>query len=401
MGQNQTEVGANQTTNWMKSVTWMAVIAATGVGVIYIPQPIQPLLAIEFGIDAAWSSAASVSVQAGYALGVLFLVALGDRFSARKQVTTQLGLTTLALVATALAPHYVLVVILFFVAGAMSTVGQILVSSALRLSPPEKRARTAATIVGAIVIGLFTVRTLLGSLAEVLGWRGAVLVVALIVAALIPISWRYSPPASPVDPPRYSAILASIPAIVMASDPLRRMAAIHTLVFAAFIALWSLTTLHAVEEFGISVTQASLLGVAGIAGGVFTMVATRLQATLGPVTYLAITLVAALLASIFIGVWPDQLWLMCIALFLLAFAMSSEQMVTQATALRSVAPSESGRANTVYMASTFIGSSVATAIAAVIYATFGYSAIAWFAIAAVVLASVVALGAHRKNMLTG
>ena len=401
MTEQTSQNGVSSPQSWMTSVSWMAVIAATGVGVIYIPQPIQPLLAAEFGINTGWASAASVAIQAGYAIGVALLVALGDRFSARRQVTTQLGLTAAALFLTALATNYVAVVILFFLAGAMSTVGQILVSAGLRLSPPEKRARTAATIVGAIVIGLFTVRTLMGSLAEALGWRGALFVVTAIVVALIPVSWRFSPSSDTVDPPRYRTILASLPAIILRYDALRRMAAIHTLLFAGFIAVWSLTTVHAIADMGLSVTNASLLGFAGILGGGVTMFASGIQKLIGPVRYLAASLVAAVVSSLAIIIWPNQLLVFIPALLLMAFAMSSEQVVTQATALRSVTPAESGRANTVYMASTFIGSSLATALAAVLYVNLGYAAIGVFALVASAGAVAVAIGAHRKSMLTG
>lgn len=401
MTEHRSSEGPPEPAQWMTIVTWMSVIAATGVGIIYIPQPIQPLVAAEFGVDPAWASAASVSVQAGYALGVLLLVALGDRFSARKQVTTQLALTALALVATALAPTFVLVVILVFVAGAMATVGQILVSAGLRLSPPGKRARTAATIVGAIVIGLFTVRTVMGSLAEVVGWRGAVLIVAGIVVVLIPVSWKFSPAENPLNPPRYRTILASIPSIIRLSDPLRRMAAVHTLVFAAFIAVWSLTTVHAVQDLGVNVTQASLLGLGGILGGLVTMVTSGAQKIIGPDKYLWMSLSAAAASSLAVWIWPDTLWVFVVALVLMAFAMSSEQVVTQATALRSVPLESSGRANTVYMASTFVGSSLATSIAAVLYALVGYWAIGAFAVAMVALALAISVSAHRRSMLTG
>ena len=383
---------------WMTRVTWMSVIAATGVGIVYVPQPIQPLFAQEFGIDQGWASAASVSVQAGYALGIIFLVALGDRFAPRVQVTTQLALTSLALIVTALAPHYLFIVVSVFVAGASATVGQILVSSALRLSPPEKRARTASTIVGAIVIGLFTVRTLLGSLADLVGWRIAVLIVALIVLALLPVSWKYSPPSAPANPPKYRTILASMPAIARRSPTLRRMAIIHLLVFAGFIAIWSMSALHAVNDLGITVTEASLLGVAGILGGVTTMVWVGRQTRVSQRALLALTLVAAALSSRVVIFAPDELWLLIPALFLVSFAMSSEQVVTQARALSSVSGEESGRANTVYMASTFVGSSLATAVAAWLYTQVGYFAIGIFALACVLAATAVAVGANRQKM---
>ena len=119
----------------------MAVIAASGVAIIYIPQPIQTLVAEEFGIPIDASAAATTAVQAGYAVGIVLLVSLGDRFAARSQVTLQLLATAVALVGAALAPAYAFYVVMCFVAGSTATIGQLLVAAALRLAPPAVRAR--------------------------------------------------------------------------------------------------------------------------------------------------------------------------------------------------------------------------------------------------------------------
>jgi predicted MFS family arabinose efflux permease len=257
--------------DWGRRVSAMAVIAATGVAVIYIPQPIQTLVAAEFGVEGSATAAAAIAIQAGYALGVVLLVSLGDRYSARRQVTAQLVATALALAGAALAPGFALYVALCFLAGATATIGQILVSAALRLAPPAVRARTTAVLLGSFIVGLFIVRTALGAVADAIGWRGALVACAVFALALVPLSLRFSPRDAPADPPAYSRILASIPRVAARSSALRIMTGIHVLVFAAFIALWSMTTVHAVEALGLSVSQAALLGLAGLAGGIATI----------------------------------------------------------------------------------------------------------------------------------
>jgi len=78
---------------WGRRVAAMAVIAGAGVAVIYIPQPIQTLVAAEFAVGGAASAAPTIAVQVGYALGIGLLVALGDRVSTRLQSSVQLGAT--------------------------------------------------------------------------------------------------------------------------------------------------------------------------------------------------------------------------------------------------------------------------------------------------------------------
>lgn len=387
-------------TAWGRRVSSMAVIAATGVAVIYIPQPIQTLVALEFGVDAGAAAAATVAVQAGYALGVVLLVSLGDRFSARSQVTTQLVATALALAAAAASPAYAVFVALCFVAGATATVGQLLISAALRLAPPATRARTAAVLLGSFIVGLFVVRTALGTVAEVIGWRGAVVACAVFVLALVPLSLRVSPADSPSDPPPYGRILVSIPRIAASSPTLRLMTAVHVLCFMAFISLWSMTTVYAVTELGLTVTQASLVGLAGLTGGIATIAAAPLHARYGIRRSLTVCIAAALAGAVLIAVVPSVLALTLVALFLVSAGVSSEQVSTQAVALASVDPSENGRANTVYMAATFLGGSLATAIGSQLFLLAGYAAVGIMGAVLVASAASLALLAHRRGMLS-
>lgn len=384
---------------WGRQVAAMASIAATGVAVIYIPQPIQTLVAADFAVPPSASSAALIAVQAGYALGIVLLVSLGDRVSARRQVTTQLVATAGALALAAAASSYPLHVVLCFVAGMTATVGQLLVSAALRLAPPAARARTVAVLLGSFLIGLFTVRTALGSLAAAIGWRGALVVCAAVVLALVPLSLRVSPRDVPVDPPSYGRILASIPGIAVRSSTLRLMTAVHVLCFMAFIATWSMTTLHATGELGLTVAQAALLGLAGLIGGAATIAAAGIHSRVGPRRSLATCLAVTVLGAALIALGAGSLPLLALGLLMLSAGMSSEQVTTQAVGLASVDPSENGRANTIFMAATFLGGTLSTTVAATLSAALGYGAVGAFALALVVIAASLALVADRRGML--
>lgn len=394
-----TESPVPEAPGWGRRVASMAVIAATGVAIIYVPQPIQTLVAGEFGVTGVAASAATIAVQAGYALGIVVLVSLGDRLSARRQVTVQLGITAVALLGAAASPAYGVFVALCFVAGATATIGQLLVAAALKLAPPARRARTAAVLLGSFIVGLFVVRTALGGVAAAIGWRGALVVIAVVVAALIPLSLAASPREKPTDPPRYGTILRTIPAVAAASATLRLLTAIHALCFMAFIALWSMATLYAVDELGATVGQASLLGLAGLAGGVLTILGAPLHARVGAPRSLAVCIGAVVIGTGLIVAAPSILPLAAAGLLLVSAGMSSEQVSTQPIALASVNPAQNGRANTVFMAAAFFGGSAATAAAAPLFALGGFRAVAALALVAALTAASLAVVAHRRGML--
>lgn len=377
----------------------IALVATSGVAVIYVPQPIQTLVAAEFGIAIAASAAANVAVQAGYALGVFFLVSLSDRFSPRSQVTVQLIATAGALTGAALAPTHELYVVMCFVAGATATVGQILIASALRLVPPESRARVVAILIGSFLVGLFTVRTALGALAEVVGWRGVVIGMVLVLLALVPLS-RYAVPHDPREaPPAYRAILRSIPGIALRSPALRTLTALHALTFAVFISAWSLSTVHAVQSLGLSVASSALVGLAGLAGGAATIVTAPLHSRVGVRHSFTFALLALIAGAVLLAVAPHSIVVVIVGLFLLSFGLSAGQVSTQARALASVGSDQGGRANTVYVTATFLGGALATAAAENVYQLGGFAAVSLLSLVYAVAAIMVLGVAVRRRYL--
>jgi len=392
---NRMPVGA--ATGWAAQVAAMAVVAAVGVSIIYVPQPIQTLAAHELGVPLEQSSSASVAVQAGYALGVVFLVSLGDRLIPRVQVAVQLAVTAVAILVAAASQSFALFTVMMFVAGAAATVGQILVSAALRLAPPEVRARTAAVLLGSFIIGLFTVRTLLGIFAEPLGWRTVLVAAAVVVVACIPLTLRFVPGVRPPSTTSYLRILASIPAVIAKSGTLRLLTVTHAFAFSAFISVWSMVTLFGVTQLGLTVTQTALMGLAGLIGGAATVGSARFQGRVGTRRALPISLGILILGSASIAVFSHVVPVLLVGLFLVSFGMSSSQVSSQATALASVDPAESGRANTVFMATTFFAGAASTALSDVIMRAVGYAGVGALSLALGLASMTMAAIASRRT----
>ena len=392
-GFTSTGVGSSHAA-WISRI---AVMAALGVGVIYIPQPIQPLVAAEFSLPLEASAGGVIATQFGYAVGVFFLVALGDRVRARLQVGLHLVGTALAIVIAALAPVNEVYVIACFAAGAAATYGQLLVPVALRAVDPSKRAVTTAVLVGSFIVGLFLVRTSLGALAGAIGWRATLLVCAAVVLACLALL-----PAVPstriTEPPSYLRLIASLPGIVRRSSTLVLMTITHASAFAAFTTLWATSTIFAVSQLHLTVPQASLLGLGGMAGGATTVALASVFARLSMRTGVAVTLGAALLGAAALALASGAIGVVIIGLYLVSLGVSGSQVFTQARALQSVQPTESGRANTVYVTGTFVTSSAAIAVGALLQRSAGFTAVAGMAVALLLIASTVAFIARRRGL---
>jgi len=381
-------------------VAWiaqLALVAALGIGVIYIPQPIQPLVAAEFALPLDSAAGGVIATQLGYAVGVFLLVALGDRVRPRLQVGAHLITTAVALTVAAVAPWNELFVIACFVAGAGATYGQLLVPVALRAVPASQRAVTTAVLVGSFLVGLFTVRTGLGALAGVLGWRATLLVCAAVLLACL-LLLRVVPSTVPTDPPSYLRLIASLPGVVRRSPTLRLMTAMHASVFAAFTTVWASITVFAVADLDLSVAQASLLGLAGLAGGATTVALAPILSRLTMSVGLVITLGSAFTGTALLALGSGSAVVTVAGLYLVSAGMSGSQVFTQARALQSVPSTESGRANTVFVTGTFVASSTAIAVAAVLQRSTGFPAVAWMAVVLVLTAATLAVVARRRGL---
>lgn len=177
------------------------------------------------------------------------------------------------------------------------------------------------------------------------------------------------------------------------------MTAIHALCFMTFITLWSMATLYAVDELGVSVGAAALLGLAGLTGGVLTILGAPLHARVGTRVALAICVGAVVTGAALILIAPTVLPLTALGLMLVSVGMSSEQVSTQPIGLGSVEPAQNGRANTVFMAAAFFAGAAATAVAAPLYAAGGFRAVAALALIAALTAASLAVVAARRGML--
>lgn len=374
---------------WWHRVAVLAVVAASGVAVIYVPQPIQPLVAEEFGLGPAGAGASTIAVQAGYALGILVLVSAGDRFDPRRQVVAQLVATSVVLAAAAASPTHTVYVIACLVAGATATHGQIVVTTALRLAPQPARARTVAVLLGVVVVGLFATRTGLGALAGSWGWRGVLVGASAVLALLVIPALVVVPRRVAVGTPHVGKVLASLPRVARTRH-LQLMTAVHALAFSAFIAVWATSTVHAVADLGLTVAGAAALGVTGIAAGVFAIAVSGTHSRLGARRSVSVALYVLSVGAVVLtlgGAWLPGL---LTGLFLMTLGMITSQVTTQAGALAAVVPGEVGRANTVYLVTTFVVSSVVTAVAGPLWQRAGFVAVsvmaATLSVAALILA---------------
>ncbi|MEF2977021.1 MFS transporter [Subtercola sp. YIM 133946] len=388
---------------WTLRLTVLAATAAVAVSTIYLPQSMLTNMATSLGVTPAVAGIAATTVQVGYAIGIFLLVPLSDRIQPRRQITVQLVLLAVAMLATAALPEIVGVGLGFFVVGLVANIAQLTIPAANKLAPEGRSGATTTALVGALLVGIFGGRVLASVLVEALGWRLVVVVFAALVLATVPLFRRALRVDVRLDSigTSYGALLAGTLALVRSSPTVLPLSAINFFAFATLNSLWTVMVLHLTgPEFGWSVAGAGLFGLVGLAAGVVTPLGGRLIDRFGALPVAGVSLAVLLVATATVIVDSGSIVVFAVSMFFITWANQSAQSANQNRVLRTNAEA-SAQANTVFMVAVFLGGSLGAFLGVITFDAGGMPAVAVQAVVLVLLAIVCWAAAVRSARRAG
>src|SRR5690349_18606017 len=204
--------------------------------------------------------------QLGYLAGLVLLVPLGDMLDRRRLIAAHLALVAAGTGLTAAAPTPWTAFTGLAAAGAFAVVVQTTVAYAASISPPAERGRNLGIVTSGVVIGILGARVVAGLLADLCGWRGIYLALAVLAAVLAVLALTLLPADARRDAARYGQALRSFGGLFTRPVFLSRRL-IAFFLFASFGTLWSGMALPlAGAPWHLGETQIGLFGVAGLAG---------------------------------------------------------------------------------------------------------------------------------------
>jgi predicted MFS family arabinose efflux permease len=352
-----------------------AIAGGAAVGNLYWAQPLLEFIAHDLHASPAHAGWLITATQIGYAVGVFLIVPLGDVLDRRRLLPTAMACSALALLGCALAPTFPVLLIAMIAVGLTTVSGQLLTPLAGDLAEPRRRGHVVGLIASGLLTGILLSRTISGLVAGLLGWRAIFAIAAAGAVLLAALLARSIPHLEPRTRLPYRSLLASVFTSVRAHPAVPYTLLMGATGFAVFTMFWTaLTFLLSAPPYSFSVTAIGLVGLVGLAGALAAQRAGRLHDRGWSVPANGIALAGVLIALVLAGVGGRSIVLLLIAILLLDVAMQANGVLSQ-TRLFAVAPESRSRLNTAYVTSNFVGGSIGSAVAAVLWQAGGWTAV--------------------------
>lgn len=359
-----------------RTVLIFAIACGLVVANLYYAQPMLNVIGREFHSAPGTVGLVITLTQVGYAAGLLFLVPLGDLLNRRRLVITVLLGTTLAVVATAISPTLIWLTTVSLMVGVTSVVAQVLIPFAASLSPAADRGRVVGTIMSGLLLGILLARTFSGLVGQVSSWRAVYWLAAALMLALLVVLRRELPREDPhPEALSYGSLLRSVGRIALEEPLLRRRAVYGAMVFAAFSVFWTVAAfLLSRPPYNYNQAVIGLFGLAGVAGALCASVAGRLSDRGLSRIATGAFLLCALLSFILLDIGGHALIPLILGVVVLDLGVQGTHITNQSEIYR-LRPEARSRLTTVYMVAYFVGGSLGSATAAIIYALSGWTGV--------------------------
>jgi predicted MFS family arabinose efflux permease len=355
----------------------LAAGAGLSVAALYYSQPMLGVLGADIHASDAMVGWIPTLTQLGYAVGILLLAPLGDRYDRRRIILTKAVLLALALLFSAFAPGIHALLVTSLLIGLTATMAQDIVPAAATLAHDAHRGKIVGTVMTGLLLGILLSRVVAGVGAAQFGWRAVYFGASIGVAAIAFAVWRWLPRFHPTTTLSYRALFGSMLSLWQRHPALRRAAVAQGLLAVGFSAFWSTLAvmLHA-APFHLGSAAAGSFGLAGAAGALAAPLAGRLADRRGP--ELVTRLGAGLAALSFALMWlapliPPHVQLALIVASTVGFDFGVQAtLVAHQTVVYGIDPGARSRLNALLFTGMFIGMSSGAALGSFMLVHFGW-----------------------------
>lgn len=353
-----------------KGTLWlMAIGAGLVVANNYYNQPLLGLMSKDFGVSESKISKIPMFTQIGYALGLFFLIPLGDMFQRKKIILIDFIFIIVALLAMALSPSVELLMPISLLIGFSSVIPQLFVPMAATLASPEQKAKAVGIVMSGLLVGILGSRVVSGYVGNLFGWRAMYYIAAGVMLILYALIYIKLPNIQPTFTGTYKSLVTSVFNLFKTNSKLQFAAFRGGFTFASFSAFWTPLVFHL--ENGLSMnpgeasSMAGMLGAVGAVGALTAAFMGKIIAKYDKNKLLVIFIFLMVLSWVAFYFASNILFLV-LGIILIDIGVQATHITNQ-TIIFSIDPNAINRINTVYMTNYFIAGSLGTYFSGIAY----------------------------------
>jgi len=358
------------------NVLFMAVCTGLIVANLYYCQPLIVLIANEFKIPEANAGTITYLTQAGYAIGLFFMVPLGDKIERKKQILMTTFASVIALIIAATAQSFFILQIASLFLGITSIVPQLILPLAASLTAAEQRGKVVGTIMSGLLVGILLSRTLSGFIGQLWGWRSMFWIAAGICLLIFFAIQRKFPVNKPQFQGSYGQLIQSLFTLIKTQPVLREATLINVFCFAQFGAFWTtMVLLLSGEPFSFNSATIGLFGIVGASGALAAPLVGKMGDKGNPRIAVGYGCLLMLISFIVFYFSIESIIGVIIGIVFIDVGIQGVHISNQ-TRVYSLLPEARNRLNTVFMSFSFLGTAAGSAYGLFLWKLGGWHAVA-------------------------
>lgn len=337
----------------------LSISAGLVVANLYYNQPLLHQISVSFNVSEQEVSNVALFTQLGYALGLLFIIPLGDKVSNKKILRLDFLIMVIALTIAGLANSLLVLILSSFIVGFTSALPQLFVPMAAQLSDDENRGRAIGIVMSGLLIGVLGSRVISGFVGEQFGWRVMFYAAAGMMIILFVILKYKLPTIEPVFKGSYASLMKSLYHYFKTDASLRLATLRGGLAFAGLSAFWTTLVFLMQDSFGYGSTIAGAFGILGIVGALAATFVGKISSTISNNLVILVAILLLIVSWSVLLFSGNSLVGLMIGILLVDLGIQALHITNQKI-IFSKSPEARNRVNTIYMVGFFIGGAFGT-----------------------------------------
>lgn len=344
-----------------KALLWlMAIACGICAGANYYSQPLIHSIQLYFHASESSVALTVTFAQISYAIGLLFIVPMGDILNKTKFIPLLMFCASIGLFICAFSVNLPMLWMGTIITGLFSVAAQILIPFATMAVKPERTGEVVGLLMSGLLVGILLSTSLAGLLSNLFHWK-LIYIVSGILMLMVAVVLSKRLPFIASSKMSYLSIFRSMGVLLVEERRLVYRSLIGAFAFATMSILFSTIAILMTTSFQLPDVMVGFIALAGVFGALSTkkigQIADRGYSRV--ITWAGILILSC--AWIFLYMGASYLWS-----YILGFAMMNLGLATIHSSNQNIIfrlrPDAKSRINSIYMTSYFIGGACGSAL---------------------------------------